>query len=226
MADQHYPQCPVLPLAVGSPSLGTLPCPWVSSQLAVPVPTPSSPAPGSLASSTAWRCQIAFPAASSFCPSLPHSAPVPSATHPHSPALWPGGADARPSLRDRMEGPVVTLGLLATLVVCGKSGHHPIPRGPLLHDPPHPSYMAPSPSLRPPSHPCCHFSLEAPTTRAPALGSGLICAQPSPMAQQERREASFLSPCPRAIPVPVLPRQLGPERGGATNPAPVWEGLQ
>lgn len=29
-----------------------------------------------------------------------------------------------------MEGPVLTLGLLAILVVCGKSGHHPALKGP------------------------------------------------------------------------------------------------
>nr|XP_036276502.1 acetylcholine receptor subunit delta isoform X2 [Pipistrellus kuhlii] len=48
----------------------------------------------------------------------PHAAPVPSATHPHSPAQCTG-ADAGPSWGDRMEGPVLTLGLLAALVVCG-----------------------------------------------------------------------------------------------------------
>ncbi|XP_010946490.2 acetylcholine receptor subunit delta isoform X1 [Camelus bactrianus] len=56
-----------------------------------------------------------------FVPS-PHPAPVPSVTHPHSPVLLIGGADPRPSQRRRMEGPVLTLGLLAALMVCGSWG--------------------------------------------------------------------------------------------------------
>lgn len=57
-----------------------------------------------------------------------------------------------------MEGPVFALGLLAALVVCGKTGHHPthpgphsIPLLPFLQGAPHPPDAGPSPSpARPP----------------------------------------------------------------------------
>lgn len=90
-----------------------------------------------------------------------------------------------------------------------------------------PSYIVlTSPSLRCSSHHHCHFSLEGPTTRAPLQGAvrAPYSAQPhGPAAPQ----GTFLpGPPPRAHPVPVLPR-LGPERGGAADPAPVCgEGLR
>lgn len=158
------------------------------------------------------------------CPPPLHLSPP--ATHPHSPALGTEGADTRASQRDRMEGPVVTLGLLATLVVCGKSGHHP-PRGSLRMPTWVPHCMVPScplpqgasSSKRPNSPlPLCHFSLEGPATRTPLLGSGgTPPAQPSSMAQQDRRPTSFLGPRPVPRPCPPHPRQLGPERGRAAD---------
>lgn len=148
----------------------------------VAVPTPSSPAPGSLPSSRAQRCQIAFLAASSFCPPPPPLCTCPLCHPPTFPSLWTGGADARPGWRDRMEGPVLMLGLLAALVVCGKSERHPILRGPSGCPPGYPTAWssprllrgAPSSSLRPPSHPGCHFSLEGPDQQGPTLGRGWV----------------------------------------------------
>ena len=204
---------PPSPLAVGSPSLGS--SPRVLGLLPgwpVPVPTPASPAPVSPACHRASRCQIALPAASSLG-ATPHPAPVPSATRPHSPALPTGAADPRPSQRNRMEGPVLTLGLLAALVVCGKSGHHPslegpsgpLPRSPTACSPPVPSYVGlPLPVSGPPPH----FPL-------PFLPGG---ANPPGPAPGPAGPQGGVLPGPLS---PTLPRQLGPERGGAADPAPV-----
>lgn len=96
-----------------------------------------------------------------------------------------------------MEGPVLTLGLLAALVVCGKSGHHPslegpsgpLPRSPTACSPPVPSHVGlPLPASGPPPHFPCHSSLEGPTPRGPLH------------AQQDLRAASFPGPCPRPSP--------------------------
>ncbi|KAF7464505.1 Hypothetical predicted protein [Marmota monax] len=94
-----------------------------------------------------------------------------------------------------MEGPVLTLGLLATLVVCGK-GITP-PWGPSC------THLD-SPCMAP-----CLGSCPIPTPTLPSLpgrgrppgspcpGGGWIpSVQPSPMAQQDLRAASFLGPLP------------------------------
>lgn len=67
-----------------------------------------------------------------------------------------------------MEGPGLTLGLLAILAVCGKSRHHPTLKGPQdSHQgpycmvPSYPTYLVLPPlTWGPTSHPHCYFSLE------------------------------------------------------------------
>lgn len=112
-----------------------------------------------------------------------------------------------------MEGPVLTLGLLAALVVCGKSDHHPslegppgpLPRSPMACSPPVPSYVGlPLPASGPPPH----FPL-------PFLPGGATPPGPAPRPAGPQ---GGVPPGPLSL---TLPRQLGPERGGAADPAPV-----
>lgn len=71
---------------------------------------------------------------------------------------------------------MLTLGLLATLVVCGKIGHHP------THPAPPQCAPVPPPASRPPPHSHCHFSLvdrpPGPCSWAPAQHPS--CPQLSP----------------------------------------------
>ncbi|XP_033620585.1 acetylcholine receptor subunit delta isoform X2 [Fukomys damarensis] len=97
---------PILPAGCGIPAQDLC---LQSRRLSGPaVPTPSSPAP---------RCQIAFPAPLPFAPDTCLFSHPPSV-----PSLQSGGADGGPGPWDQMEGPVLTLGLLAALVVTGGWG--------------------------------------------------------------------------------------------------------
>lgn len=123
-APSLQPLCP-------APTLTQLP---VGSSFAL---CPSAPAPASQSLSPPphhlpqFLCPAAEPRGVRLHFRLPLHPPTPPpctcpfGTHPHSPALPTGGTDPRPSQRNRMEGSVLTLVLLAALVVCGKNGHHP-----------------------------------------------------------------------------------------------------
>lgn len=190
-------------------SLGFLPAGWSLSPPPHHLPLVLYPA----AESSGIRLRFRRP--------LPFAPPCPtlhlSLCHPPTfSSLWTGGADARPSWRDRMAGPVLTLGLLATVAICGKTGHHPTLRS-LRMPPGSPTawssalllHGAPSPSLRPASTPLPVLP-GGPRQPGPHFGEWFdLPAQPSPMAQQDLREPSFLGPGPGPIPVPVPHQAAG-----------------
>ena len=87
-----------------------------------------------------------------------------------------------------MEGPVLTLGLLAALVVCGKNGHHPPQRVPSAWSPPPLARDTLSQHQAHLPTPTAIFSLEG-------LAPGIPLH-----AQQDLRTASSLGPCPPPSP--------------------------
>ncbi|XP_053759658.1 acetylcholine receptor subunit delta isoform X3 [Panthera pardus] len=99
-----------------------------------------------------------------------------------------------------MEGPVLTLGLLAALVVCGKSGHHPAPKGP--------SGLAPRvPAAWSPPTPPLHQAQLPPqlwrglTARTPSWGVvGSPQLSPAPWPGRISRQPPSRSPLPAPHP--------------------------
>lgn len=99
-----------------------------------------------------------------------------------------------------MEGPVLTLGLLAALVVCGKSGHHPALKGP--------SGLAPRvPAAWSPPTPPLHQARLPPqlwrglTARTPSWGvAGSPQLSPAPWPGRISRQPPSRSPLPAPHP--------------------------
>lgn len=110
-----------------------------------------------------------------------------------------------------MKGPVLSLGLLAALVMCGKSGHRPTmgcpPRFPTAWPPLLLLHGTNLPQPQAPSHPHCRFSWRAQPPE-PCSGEPFEPpTQPSPIAQRYLR-----GPSPRGAPARGL--SLSPSSPG------------